>query len=186
MRYSASLLGLFPVCVSRDDSFESPIREWSPFTQDIQRTRATTSCDSMESQFSCAALPDMRSGQPPRRPPLRRGSPRSAAASPLPLPLACEERRGASHHRGRRSRAQQHRLRRKRRIFRWGALSRDGPPGLSGDIVTPMPTPMPASTPAPTLNLTATQSPDVSSDTVENHCGESDGRCLFTGRGVNC
>ena len=92
------------------------------------------SCDSMESQFSCAAQPDLRSGQSPRRPPPRRGPTRSAAASPLLLPLACEERRGASDHGGRRSRAQLHRLRRKRRIFRWGALCRDGPPGLGGGV----------------------------------------------------
>ena len=79
------------------------------------------SSDSMESQCSCAALPDPRSTQSSRRP-------------PLPLPLACEERRGASDHCGRRSRAQQHRLRRKRRIFRWGAISSGGPLGLCGDL----------------------------------------------------
>ena len=96
------------------------------------------SSDSMESQFSCAALPDLRSGQSSRRPPPRRGSTRNAATSPLPLPLACEERRGASDHCGRRSRAPQHRLRRKRRTFRWGAMSCGGPPGLGGDVYSPI------------------------------------------------
>ena len=88
----------------------------------------------MESQFSCAALPGLRSGQSSRRPPPRRGSTRSAAASPLHLLLACEERRGTSDHCGRRSRAHQRRFRRKRRIFRWSAKSCGGPPGLGGDV----------------------------------------------------
>ena len=90
------------------------------------------SSDSTELQISCAALLDLRSGQSLRRPPPWRGSTRSAAASPVPLPLACEERLGASDHCGRRSRAQQHRHQRKMRIFRLGALSCVGPPGLGG------------------------------------------------------
>ena len=102
---------------------------WSPLAQNNWCIRAAT-----ESQFSRAALPDLRSGQFPRRPPLRRGPTRSAAASPLPLPLACEERRGAADYCGRRSCAQLHRLRRKRRIFRWSALCRDGPPRPSGGV----------------------------------------------------
>ena len=99
-----------------------------------QRPLATMSCDSMELPFLCEAQPDLRSGQSFRRPPPRRGSTRSAAASPLPLPLACEERRGASDHCGRRSRAQLHRFRRKERIVRWGAISCGGPLGLGGDM----------------------------------------------------
>ena len=80
------------------------------------------------------ALPDLRSGQSSRRPPPRWSSTRSAAASPLPLPLACGERRVASDHCGGRSRAQRRRLRRERRIFRWGAMSCGGSPGLGGDV----------------------------------------------------
>ena len=92
------------------------------------------SCDSMELPFLREAQPDLRSWQSSRRPLPRRGSTRSVAVSPLPLPLACEERRVASDHCGRRSRAQLHHLRRQGRIFRWGAISCGGPPGLGGDV----------------------------------------------------
>ena len=129
----------FPECRARwigNRRWRSPRRNRPavPFSLQSQkkRTRATMSSDSVESQISCAALPDLCSGQSLRRPPPRRGSTRNAAASPLPLPLACEERRGASDRCGRRSRAQQHRCRRKRRIFRWSAISCGGPPG--GDV----------------------------------------------------
>ena len=83
----------------------------------------------MELQLSCEAQPDFRSWLSFRRPPLRRGSTRGA--SPLPLPLAHEERRGAADKGGRRSRAQEHRLRQKVRTFRWTAFSRGGPSGLA-------------------------------------------------------
>ena len=66
--------------------------------------RATMSCKSMELQLSCEAQSDLRSGLSVRRPPLRWGSTRGSSA--LPMPLAREERCGASDQCGRRSRSE--------------------------------------------------------------------------------
>ena len=71
------------------------------------------SCDSMELPLFCEAQADLRLGL----------SFRSAEASPLPLPLAREERRGASDEHA------WHRLRLKKRTFRLSALCKGGSAG---------------------------------------------------------
>ena len=103
-----------------------------------------------------AAWPE--SGLPFRRPPPRRGSTWSAAAFSLPLPPACENRRGASGTYGMRSRAQKDRLRRKRRVFRWSATCKGGPLGLGVVLGVPGSAPCPVNATSCRQAMTRTSS----------------------------
>ena len=91
------------------------------------------SSDSMESQFSCAALPDLRSGQSSRLPPPRRGSTRSAAR--LRCPCRSPVRRDAAPPTTAEGALAPNSIAFDVRAESCGGAIRcGGPPGLGGDV----------------------------------------------------